>query len=81
MKRSLACFAFAIFWLMLAIAVSAQDKVTLQHKAQKGQKMSYRLEADLRSEFGGQTIQLVIKQTSIDEIIEVAASGESPASR
>jgi hypothetical protein len=76
MKRSLIWLTFAVFWLVLVVTVSAQDKVTLQYKAQKGQKMSYRLEADLNSEFGGQKINLLIKQTSVDEILEVAASGE-----
>jgi hypothetical protein len=76
MKRTVALTILAAIWLVVTAVATAQDKVTLQYKAQKGQKMTYRLEADLSSEFGGQKIQLLIKQTSVDEILDVAASGE-----
>jgi hypothetical protein len=76
MKRTVALAILAAIWLLVTAVATAQDKVTLQYKAQKGQKMSYRLEADLSSEFGGQKIQLLIKQTSVDEILDVAPSGE-----
>jgi len=76
MKRTVTLTILAAIWLVVTAVATAQDKVTLQYKAQKGQKMTYRLEADLSSEFGGQKIQLLIKQTSVDEILDVAASGE-----
>ncbi len=76
MKRTFASAILVVLWLLIAIVATAQEKVTLQYKAQKGQKMTYRLEADLSSEFGGQKIQVLIKQTSVDEILDVAASGE-----
>lgn len=76
MKRTLALVSLASLWLLMALVASAQEKVTLQYKAQKGQKMTYRLEADLSSEFGGQKVNILVKQTSVDEILEVAASGE-----
>lgn len=76
MKRTFALAVLAVLWLLLAVAVTAQEKVALQYKAQKGQKMTYRLEADLSSEFGGQKINVLIKQTSVDEILDVSASGE-----
>lgn len=76
MKRTFAIAVLAAVCLLLAVAATAQEKVTLQYKAQKGQKMTYRLEADLNSEFGGQKINVLIKQTSADEILDVSASGE-----
>ncbi|GIV14956.1 MAG: hypothetical protein KatS3mg022_0391 [Armatimonadota bacterium] len=76
MKRTFASAILVVLWLLVAIAATAQEKVSLQYKAQKGQKMTYRLEADLSSEFGGQKIQVLIKQTSVDEILDVSASGE-----
>ncbi len=76
MKRHIALIVLASLLLMVALATSAQQKVTLQYKAQKGQKMTYRLEADLSSEFGGQKVNIVVKQTSVDEILDVSASGE-----
>ncbi|MCS6830124.1 MAG: zinc-dependent metalloprotease [bacterium] len=76
MKRTFALAILAAIWLLVNVAIFAQDKVTLQYKAQKGQKMTYRLEADLSSEFGGQKINVLIKQTSVDEIVDVSASGE-----
>ncbi|MDW8103578.1 MAG: zinc-dependent metalloprotease [Armatimonadota bacterium] len=76
MRRTLLLVALAFFWVVSVSAALSQDKVTLQYKAQKGQKMTYRLEADLSSEFGGQKINVVIKQTSVDEILDVSASGD-----
>ena len=76
MKRTFALAILALLWLLAAIAATAQGKVTLQYQAQKGQKMTYRLEADLSSEFGGQKVNVLIKQTSVDEILDVSASGE-----
>jgi hypothetical protein len=76
MKRTFASAALATLWLLIAVASTAQERVTLQYKAQKGQKMTYHLEADLNSEFGGKKINVLIKQTSVDEILDVSASGE-----
>ncbi|MGQ9486889.1 MAG: zinc-dependent metalloprotease [Armatimonadota bacterium] len=76
MRRTFVLAMFALLWLAIAIAAVAQQKVTLQYKAQKGQKMTYHLEADLHSEFGGQKIQILVKQSSTDEILDVSASGE-----
>ncbi len=76
MKRMVFLVLLASVWAMLAITAFAQEKVILQYKAQKGQKMTYRLEADLHSEFGGQKIHIQVKQSSVDEILDVAQSGE-----
>ncbi len=76
MKRTFASAILVVLWLLVAMAATAQEKVTLQYKAQKGQKMTYRLEADLSSEFGGQKVNLLVKQTSTDEILDVSPSGE-----
>ncbi|MEJ5253075.1 MAG: zinc-dependent metalloprotease [Chthonomonadetes bacterium] len=76
MRRRFGLVILTLLWLTVAIGAIAQQKVTLQYKAQKGQKMTYRLEADLQSEFGGQKIQILVKQTSVDEILDVAQTGE-----
>lgn len=76
MRRTFALVMLTFLWLTVALSAIAQQKVTLQYKAQKGQKMTYRLEADLYSEFGGQRIEILVRQSSVDEILDVASSGE-----